>query len=212
MIKIINLVLISVLSMPIGLVQADSRESGESNSNLSIEQKAQAGSVFSDPEEFVSALFKKTVDFEEDFRERDNFLIQLGNYFDFPVMARFVLGRTVKKIDTAQLKEFIALFTESQVLSLLPSLKNIDSLKLIRKKSGKKNKTLLIFSYTGENNKPIEIGIYVKEVSEGLFKIYDVRIEGIRMLMSWRSEFQSLIRSKGFEGMMNDLRDKLEKN
>ena len=205
MINIINLMLISCLAIGTGFVQADS---GESNSNLSIEKGTSVVSVFSDPEELVSALIKKAVDFEN-LRTQDDFLVQLGSYFDLSAMARFVLGRTVKKIDTAQLEEFTVLFVKSQVLSLLPHIKNLDSIELLRKRSDE-NKTVLIFNYMGENNKPIEIGVYIRKDSKGAVKIYDARIEGIRILMSWRSEFRSLIRRKGFEGMMSVLRDKLD--
>ena len=205
MAKVIHLCLIFLFSFKLGLVQADS---GKTNSNISVEQETQVDSVFSDPEELVSDLIKKAVDFEN-WRKQDDFLIQLGNYFDFSVMARFVLGRAVKQIDATQLKEFIALFTETQVLAYLPYFKNLDSIKLLRKKSDK-NKTLLVFSYMLESGQAIEIGIHVRKV-EGVVKIYDMQIDGVRILMIWRAEFRSLIRSKGFEAVMNSLRDKLEK-
>ena len=69
---------------------------------------------FSDPEELVFDLIEKSSDFEN-WRKQDNFFTQLDNYFDFPYMARFVLGRAGKTIDETQLKEFINIFTKLQV-------------------------------------------------------------------------------------------------
>ena len=202
MCKFLYFLLFSFFSLSIGFVQA----STEKPASLAL----QAGTppVFLDPEELVSDLIKKASDFEN-LSAQDDLLILLENYFDFLAMARFVLGRTVKQINEAQLREFITLFTENQVLSLLPHIKDIDSIELLRK-STNKNKTLLIFNYIRKgSHQAIEIGIYVRKVN-GVLKIYDMQIEGVRLLLTWRSEFRSLIRNKGFEGMMNYLRDRLE--
>ena len=37
-----------------------------------------------------------------------------------------------------------------------------------------------------------------------------MQIEGLKMLMTWRREYQPLFRQNGFDGVMNILRDNLE--
>ena len=204
MYKVFRFLLVSLFSLSMWLAQANKGEG-----SLHMEKNSQESSVFSEPEELVSDLIAKAVEFKNS-REPGDFVTQLENYFDFSYMARFVLGRNVgQKINKTQLKEFIELFTEVQALSLLPHLKNLDSIKLLRKTSTK-DQTLLKFNYENENNQDIEIGIFVKKDKKSRVKIYDLHIEGIRLLLTWRSEFQSVIERQGFDGMMSELRDSLE--
>ena len=203
MYKIINILWFTFFSFSLSYVQADS-ESTESS--LALEQESPVG--FSDPEELMSDLIHRAVDFKN-WKKQDDFFVQLENYFDFSYMARFVLGRTAKKIDAEQLQEFIDVFSEIQILSLFPQIKNTASIKLLRSHS-KNKKTVLYFSYKTENNQ-IEVGIFVKKNKDGSVKIYDFQFEAVRMLLTWRTQLNSIIKRQGFEGMMQDLKAGLEK-
>ena len=202
MFKIINLLF---LSLSAGWVHANTKKSV-----VSVGHSSAKAVVFSDPEELVSDLILKAVDFENWIKQED-FLIQLRSYFDLSYMSRFVLGRGWKNIDSAQFKEFTDLFAETQALTLFPQIKDPDAIRLLNKRS-KDNKTLLTFSYDREVGQAIEVAVFVRKNQDGLVKIYDFKIEGIRLLLNWRSQIDSVVRSKGFEGMIKDMRSNLEKN
>ena len=201
MFKIINLLF---LSLSAGWIHANTEKL-----SVSVGHSPAKAVVFSDPEALVSDLLLKAVDFENWIKQED-FLIQLRNYFDLSYMSRFVLGRSWKQIDSAQFKEFTDLFAETQALSLLPQIKDLDSIRLLKKRS-KDNKTLLTFSYQRERRQAIEVAVFVRKNQDGLVKIYDFKIEDIRLLLNWRAQIKSIISRQGFEGMISDMRSALEK-
>lgn len=205
MYKAVSFLLLSFFILPFQYAQASIEGAA---SDLSEKQKEQAG--FSDPEKLVFDLIHKAVNLEE-WRKQDDFFTQLESYFDFSYMGRFVLGRAVKQISDIQLQDFISVFAEIQTLALLPYIKDTDSIKLIKSRS-KNNKTILIFSYETENSQAIELGVFLQKNKENnLVKIYDFRIEEVRMLLNWRGQLSSIITRQGFYGMMQGLRSNLEK-
>ena len=201
MIKVVNLCFVLFFSLIIGLSQAVSNEQAQSNF------------TFSDPKELVLNLIDVVLN-TEDFYKEDSFFETMENYFDFIPMGRFVLGPPARSLNKKQLEEFVIVFREYELLKMIPKikgsdLKEVNFISIESSKDGKKAKLAFdIVSYN--NSQPVRVHFYTRTDKKGFLKIWDVDIEGVRMLLRWRTEYQSIMVRKDFEGMMSILREKLE--
>ena len=208
--KVMHLFLFLVVSLKVGFVQADS----DKLSFLCQEEgEAQNISDFPKPQQIILGLIEKAVNDENAQNSSDTFK-QIEAYFDFPRMARFILGRASRTISEDQMQDFIKMFTELQILYFLPKirsayLKSEDSCFDFTKTFTKDSKTVVYISFRQSNRPNINLAFYIKEFSADIFKVYDMQIEGVRLLVSWRSEYQSVIRRKGFDELMKLLDNKL---
>ena len=138
----------------------------------------------------------------------------MEGYFNFLFMARFILGRSSRSISKEKMQDFIEKFTELQILYFLPKIKETffkseESCFNFTKTFSKNRRTVVHINFHQSNQSDINFAFYIKELPADIFRIYDMQVENIRLLLSWRSEYQSIIRRKGFDGLMALLNDKI---
>ena len=210
MIKITNLFLVFLFLLKTGLVQAEIN----GLNYLCKEQKNQELSAFSKPQQIVLGLVDIILKTKEG-KSHSDIVKQISFYFDFPSMVRFVLGRTFKTIDAEQRQGFTKLFTEYQVLSFLPkieklSLEEEDCFKFLEV-TVKEDRIRVPIYVVQTDQENISLFFYIRKINDDVFKIYDLRVEGVSLLLTLREEYRSVISQKGFEGLMNVLKNKLER-
>ncbi|RME83786.1 MAG: ABC transporter substrate-binding protein, partial [Zetaproteobacteria bacterium] len=74
----------------------------------------------------------------------------------------------------------------------------------------KKNKAR-IRSYVIEPDKEIPIEYRLRKMKDGQWRIYDVRIEGVSMIRTFRQDFQSLLDQGGYAHLVKELQAKVQK-
>jgi phospholipid transport system substrate-binding protein len=127
--------------------------------------------------------------------------------FDFQLMGKLALGRTNwPKLNTAQREKFLSLFVErlktsyrdkimtyeGQQAAFQPAVHNKDAVQITMTLISNDQKTALL---------------YKLRKADKSWKIYDVEIEGVSILLTYRSQFDDILS----RGTVDDLISQLEK-
>ena len=132
--------------------------------------------------------------------------------FDFNDMARDVLGSTYNRLSSGQRDEFINtfqyLFQDSYTRMVLNFLKNENIEYGAASQQGGRAKVNTVIKRPNEN---IPVTYLVR--TRGGWKLYDVVVDGVSILNTYRSKFADVIRTKGFSYLierMNEQRRAIE--
>ena len=126
--------------------------------------------------------------------------------FDFTLMAKLTLGREYWPGLTAEQKErFTRLFIKRLRASYLDSLTLYTDEKIFYEPSVEVKQKIQIPTYLVSQDKKISI-LYKFYHSESTWKIYDLEIQGVSIIRSYRSQFYEILKT----GTIDDLLTKLE--
>ena len=128
--------------------------------------------------------------------------------FNFPLMAKLTLGKKYwPDLTTRDQKKFTELFTQRLKEFYLNKLNNYTNEKVVFMKAKRaKNKVKVPTQLIGKGD-PVTI-LYKFYKSKDEWLIYDVEIQGVSIISTYRSQFAQVLR----EGTVNDLLVKLEEN
>ena len=132
--------------------------------------------------------------------------------FDIPIVGRFVLGRHWRTATKEQRKEYMAVFVDFIVRVYASRFDSyggelFTARSVIDDESGDKIVRAQIVRPSGGD--PIGVDFRVRMRDEG-YKVIDVSVEGISMLHTHRVEFASVVNRKGIDGLLSDLRARVE--
>jgi phospholipid transport system substrate-binding protein len=171
----------------------------------------------SDAAGFISDLVSdalKTVDnkqmTEQDRAER--FRVLLTQDFDMPRIARFVLGRSWNEASDQEKQQFQKLFEEYIVRAYAKRFGeyNGETVKIMGSRVESEISTLVQSQIIRPNGAPPAKVDWRVRKGDGGFKIIDVNVEGVSMVLTQREEFGSVIqRSGGVAGLNKTLQEKL---
>ena len=142
---------------------------------------------------------------------RAEILTILDEYFNFPEMARRALGRPWKEQKPEKQQEFVALFKQllfntyidrvesytysnEEVLYDKESLDGDYALVQTRVKGGYKNTDLQVDYRLRREN--------------GVWRVYDVIVEGVSFIDNYRSQFSSMLASSTFDDLLRKMKEK----
>jgi len=152
----------------------------------------------------INVLQNKEID--QDAREKKINKI-VNTIFDFPLMAKLALGRKHwPKLTLPQREKFTRLFIELLRTSYREkiSLYTDENVKL--KPAIKKKTTVFIPMELKSKDKKVTILHKLRKVDKR-WKVYDVEIQGISILLTYRSQFDDILS----RGTVEDLLSRLEK-
>ncbi len=135
--------------------------------------------------------------------------------FDFPLMGQLALGRTHwPKLDAAQREKFIRLFVTRLKALYLEKTALYTNEKFVLKPGIPRKNTIQIPMTLISEGKEISILYKLHKLDDpgkgkasGRWRIYDVEIEGVSILLTYRSQFDDILR----RGSVQDLLSQLEK-
>jgi phospholipid transport system substrate-binding protein len=128
--------------------------------------------------------------------------------FDFPLMAKLSLGRKHwPKLNSSQREKFTLLFSERLKRSYWKKIALYKDEKVLFKPKVQKKKTCQIPTELLYEDKKVAI-LYKLRKLEKCWKIYDVEIQGVSVLLTYRSQFDEILS----RGTVKDLLSRLEKN
>jgi phospholipid transport system substrate-binding protein len=61
--------------------------------------------------------------------------------------------------------------------------------------------------YLSDGKPPVAVSYSMKQTSSG-WKIYDINVEGVSLVMTYRSEFEQITRASGIDGLIRRLQEK----
>ncbi len=131
--------------------------------------------------------------------------------FDLPGIARFVLGRYWRTASPEEQKEFLKLFEDYVVYVYTARLSDFQG-EQFKINSARPDQDLVIVStdvMTPGAPQPLKVDWRLVN-DDGAYKISDVIVEGVSMLVTQRSEFASVIQRHGgqVQGLINLMREK----
>jgi phospholipid transport system substrate-binding protein len=126
--------------------------------------------------------------------------------FDFPLMAKLTLGRkNWPKFRPPQQEKFTQLFTQRLKSSYLEKVKLYTDEKALYKPIQQKKETV-IYVPMQLTTKDSEITILYKlRKADKYWKIYDVEIQGVSILLTYRSQFDDILRRSTVEDLLSQL-------
>ncbi len=174
-----------------------------------------AHTVWAGSKEDVSALLKTKIDAVLEILPRKDISHEEKNkkimeiiepVFDFPLMAKLTLGKTGwQEMNPAQQKEFIDLFVARLKSSYLDKTSLYSDEKVAYKPAVEVgDKVHAAIDVIGKE-KTVSV-LYKFYSSAGAWKIYDVEINGVSLIQSYRSQFTEILKNGTVETLLAELR------
>ena len=127
--------------------------------------------------------------------------------FDFTLMGKLALGRTHwPKLTQPQRKKFIQLFAKRLKDSYREKISLYTDEKALLNPAIRKKKAIFIPMQLMSKDKKIDILYKLRKVDK-CWKIYDVEIQGVSIILTYRSQFNDILH----KGTVEDIFSQLEK-
>lgn len=166
-------------------------------------------------EEFIAQLGDRALQVlvqgaQSEEQRAEAFRALLSDGFDLPLIGRYALGRFWRKATPAQRGEYVKLFEDFIVTTYAARLGEYsgETLQVVSSRAVDSD-TIVVSEIVREGLQPIRVDWRVRNGDHG-FKIVDVVVEGVSMLLTQRDEFASVIQRAGgdVEGLLDRLREK----
>ncbi|MEJ2688002.1 MAG: ABC transporter substrate-binding protein [Gammaproteobacteria bacterium] len=128
-------------------------------------------------------------------------------HFDFQRMSRWALGRAWRQASPAQRKRFVGEFRTLLVRTYGSALEQYRNQKIqylpVRMDPGAAHVSVRT-EVQRSGGPPIPINYGMEKTPDG-WKVFDVTVDGISLVSSYRSTFTSAVRSHGIDGLIDML-------
>ena len=136
----------------------------------------------------------------------------LNERFDWTEMAKRSLAEHWKSLTEEEKKEFVPLFTDLLENTYMNRIENYSGDKVNYDDEKVKGDYSLV-KVTIFTDKQVEIPVAYKMKKKGPeWMIYDVSIEGVSLVNNYRQQFDSVILSSSYQGLVEKLKEKVAKN
>ncbi len=165
-------------------------------------------------EEAITTLTGKDITQEERARR---FRILMNKNFSIKGIAKFVLGRHLRKATEAEKMDYLRLYEDLMVATYADRFAKYSGERLLVKKAVVRGKKDVIVYTTmvkaGNGAKPLKVDWRVRKKGKS-YTIIDIMVEGISMIMTQKSEFASFIKSSGgdFKSLLLELKKRVDEN
>jgi phospholipid transport system substrate-binding protein len=133
--------------------------------------------------------------------------------FDVDGIGRAVLGKNWKKATEDQRKAYMELFPKyvAKLYAIQFSDYSGETFAVKGSRTTSDGATIVNAEIDQPKGEPIKLDFIVQTVAQGL-KVTDVKVEGVSLLVTKRSEFDSVVAQKGIEGLIQAMRQKVGEN
>ena len=132
-------------------------------------------------------------------------------YVDINWMGNFILGRHRKELNKEQIATFVDLFSQfllKNYIDIFSSLSN-DNFTFKDTKLIKENNYLCdIELYLDQ--KLVKVDLRIVKTKNNTYVIRDILPEGLSFINTQRNEIDSIINTKGFDFLINDIKNKID--
>ncbi|MCH7937252.1 MAG: ABC transporter substrate-binding protein [Proteobacteria bacterium] len=164
----------------------------------------------------TDAISMLTVENISKTERADRFRRLMNKNFAIKGIAKFVLGRHWRKASEAEKKEYLLLFEDLLVVTYADRFAKYSGEKLLVNESevrGKGDALVHTIMIRVDGAKPLKVAWRVRGKA-GNYKIVDIMVEGISMVVTQKSEFASFIRKNGgsLGPLLMELRKRIQAN
>ncbi len=145
------------------------------------------------------------------------FRILMHKNFAIKGIGKFVLGRYWRKASDPIRKEYLRLFEDLLVSSYAQRFAKYagETLNISRAEvRGQRDVIVHSTMLRVDSAKPLKIAWRVRGTKSGTYKIVDIMVEGISMIQTQKSEFNSFIKKNGgkLDPLLKEIRNRIEAN
>lgn len=131
-------------------------------------------------------------------------------HIDFEEATRLAVGRAWREATPEQRKKLVEEFRSMLVRTYSNALEGYQGqeMKVLpsRNKAGDTEATVRN-QFTRAGGKPVPIDYQMRKTDSG-WKIYDISVEGISLVLTYRSEFDQVVKQEGIDGLIKRLSQK----
>jgi phospholipid transport system substrate-binding protein len=178
---------------------------------------AQADAANDQARKFVDEIGNKIISIANEKNaseknKKDRIIAVIDNAIDPDWIARFVLGKNYKTADDNQKERFTKLYRDFMINTYGPKFKNYNGRKFEVKEVTEQNSFYIAKAefLPRDSNVAISVDFRVKE-RNGRLVILDFIAEGISLIETQRSEFNSAISQNGMDKFLDDLTARVKK-
>ena len=132
--------------------------------------------------------------------------------FDVDGIGRAVLGKNWKKATDEQRQAYMELFPKYVARLYAIQFSDYSGETFVVKGSKPASDgTIVNAQIDRPNGEPVKLDFIVQSGDQGL-KVTDVKVEGVSLLVTKRSEFDSVVAQKGIDGLIQAMRQKVGEN
>ena len=160
----------------------------------------------------VSVIFDLLGKQDIEKNERNEKIVgQLNEIMDFQLAAYLSLGKQWKKISKTQKKEFVETFQQYinnyivEKIDLYTNQKiDIGDSKIVKK--GRAELEIGILS----GGETLQVNFKLRKNKKKEWRVYDVDIEGVSLITTFRSQFSGVLKNSSFEELLEKLKNPTE--
>ena len=162
----------------------------------------------------VSVIFDLLGKQEIEKNERNEKIVgELNEIMDFKLAAYLSLGKHWKKISKTQKKEFVETFQQYinnyivEKIDLYTNQKiDIGDSKIVKK--GRAELEIGILS----GGETLQVNFKLRKNKKKEWRVYDVDIEGVSLITTFRSQFSGVLKNSSFEELLEKLKNPTEQS
>ena len=140
-------------------------------------------------------------------RER-RILAVVEHRFDFEAMARRSLGAGWRRLNDAQKKRFVDLFTRLLETSYMRKIERYSGQRILYGEHRLRGKKAVVETFLVKDDVETPV-IYRLRRRGDDWLVYDVVIEGVSLVANYRTQFASILRREGIDGLLARLQAKI---
>ncbi|MES2961475.1 MAG: ABC transporter substrate-binding protein [Pseudomonadota bacterium] len=162
-------------------------------------------------EDIGNKIIKIAAEKGSESKKRDKIISVINGAIDADWLARFVLSRNYKTSTDAQKERFTKLYRDFMINTYGPKFKNYNGKKFTVNDVTEQNGFYIAKAefLPRDSNTPISVNFRVKE-RNGKLMILDFIAEGVSLIETQRSEFNSAISQKGMDQFLDDLEERVK--
>ena len=162
----------------------------------------------------VSVIFDLLGKQDIEKNERNEKIVgELNEIMDFKLAAYLSLGKHWKKISKTQKKEFVETFQQYinnyivEKIDLYTNQKiDIGDSKIVKK--GRAELEIGILS----GGETLQVNFKLRKNKKKEWRVYDVDIEGVSLITTFRSQFSGVLKNSSFEELLEKLKNPIEQS
>jgi phospholipid transport system substrate-binding protein len=133
-------------------------------------------------------------------------------YIDFEEATRLAVGRAWSQATPEQRKKLVSEFRNMLVRTYSNAIEAYQgqTLKVLPSRGGKpeaKDEATVRTQFVRAGGKPLPIEFQMRKAGND-WKVYDISVEGISLVLTYRSEFDAVVKQEGIEGLIKRLTQK----
>jgi len=133
-------------------------------------------------------------------------------YIDFEESTRLAVGRAWPQATPEQRKKLVAEFRNMLVRTYSNAIESYEgqTLKVLPSRGGKqdaKDEATVRAQFVRAGGKPLPLEFQMRKTGD-TWKVFDIAVEGISLVLTYRSEFDAVVKQEGVDGLIKRLTQK----